>query len=63
MKKSRIEALANESDEILCDTIETLIKLADKYECDRNEVISDFADVLCAMRKSVSFTNYQIKGE
>jgi hypothetical protein len=61
MKVKRIEALADESSEILCDTIEALIKLADKYECDRNEVISDFADVLCAMRENVSFTNYQFK--
>lgn len=55
---SELEAYKDEFADLTSNTVNTLIKLADKYNVDRNDTVQHFAKLFSAMAEISTFENY-----
>lgn len=52
------ESELDDFNEIVCETIDRLVKCADKHNIDRNSFLKYFADIFGAMCEISTFENY-----
>lgn len=53
------EAYINDLNDVIHDTLKSVIKLADKFNVDRDNAVQHFASVINAMSQIATFQNWK----
>ncbi|MCX4257769.1 MAG: hypothetical protein OSJ54_12705 [Oscillospiraceae bacterium] len=58
---AELEVYKDEFSDLMSDTVNALVKLADKHNVDRNDTMEHFAELFSTMAEISTFENYSVQ--